>query len=399
MIRYFTICFLCSVCFSLFGQVQPIASYSFDACDFSDASGNYATGTVMGNPLCECGASFNAMEFNGQTDCAVLDDNLKALFLNDFTFSMYFFLGDNSQPTPLFSIKDTCSNRDSSFLIRYFPGNNELELTLNENIADRIAFNVVLDESTCWQHLTLSKKDNDYSFYLNGEFIQSKSIARVIHMGPGHLVQIANSSCVGITDQKFDGKIDEINFYNQALSADQVMSLDIKPDRILSNDTTIFAGNPVVIGFDGSCGNVNWSPTTNLTTSATNPVATPTQTTMYILNVNHGSCIARDTITINVVTEEDITCENILLPDAFTPNGDGLNDLYGISNQFIVESLEELSIMDRWGGILFKTNQKDIMWDGFVDGTPVNPGMFVYMVEYTCKGQLFQKVGNFSVLR
>ena len=381
-------------------QIEPIARFGYNACNLDEEiAGLYNPGVILGNPDCVCGVEFNAMDFDGVDDCAVLDQSLKQVLLNDFTMSFYFFVDFHIDPSPLFSIKDTCSNRDSSFLIRYLPLNNEIDIQLSENIADRITFRKTLDPNYCWNHLALSKQDSEYSFYLNGDFIASDDITREIPLGIDHLVQLGNSSCVGFTDQKFAGRIDELLFFNEALPPDQIRNLDIRPDKILSNDTTIFEGNSVVIAFDGSCGTVNWSPLTDLNTTGSDPVATPSETTAYSVEVNHGNCISNDTIVINVVTEDEISCEGLLLPDAFTPNGDGLNDLYKISNAFIIDELKDFSIFDRWGGKLYNSQDKGSGWDGYVGGSDVNPGMFVYTIEYTCKGQDYQKIGNFSLLR
>ena len=92
-------------------------------------------------------------------------------------------------------------------------------------------------------------------------------------------------------------------------------------------------------------------------------------------------------------------CENLLLPNAFTPNGDLLNDRYGISNLFLIQSMEYFEIYDRWGAKMWETNQKNDTWDGAFKGNAVNAGMYMYKVKYTCRDQEYVKVDNFSVLR
>jgi gliding motility-associated-like protein len=68
----------------------------------------------------------------------------------------------------------------------------------------------------------------------------------------------------------------------------------------------------------------------------------------------------------------------VFLPDAFTPNGDGVNDVYAAKGMFI--SSLQLVIYDRWGSIVFSTDSRDTGWDGTVNGTPAAPGTYVCLV-------------------
>ena len=69
----------------------------------------------------------------------------------------------------------------------------------------------------------------------------------------------------------------------------------------------------------------------------------------YQLNLADQFCIATDTIHITVVDPDNLPCI-AQLPKAFTPNGDGRNDTYGISNFIVLENkLIEFEIFDRWG--------------------------------------------------
>jgi len=154
-------------------------------------------------------------------------------------------------------------------------------------------------------------------------------------------------------------------------------------------------------GLEYSFYSVSWSPTLGLSvTDEYSTIATPEQSTTYTLNtVTSGGCTQIDTVRVNVISNEDVSCENLLLPAAFTPNGDGLNDLYRISNTFIIESLESLEILDRWGTRVFMTNNVNEGWDGTFNGDLVNPGHYIYKISYTCQAGEFNKLGGFTVLR
>jgi len=100
-----------------------------------------------------------------------------------------------------------------------------------------------------------------------------------------------------------------------------------------------------------------------------------------------------------VIDPEAIDCSLLLLPNAFTPNGDQLNDQFGISTLFLVDELAYFEVYDRWGGKMWSTTNKNNTWDGTFSGSLVNPGMYIYKVKYTCGGEEFLKVDNFSVIR
>jgi gliding motility-associated-like protein len=114
---------------------------------------------------------------------------------------------------------------------------------------------------------------------------------------------------------------------------------------------------------------------------------------------NDGNCNTTDQITINVIDPNDLDCANLLLPNAFTPNNDQLNDRFGISSKFLIDELEYFEIYDRWGGKMWTATSKTDTWDGSFNGQSVNTGMYIYKVKYTCTGQEFVKVDNFSVIR
>jgi gliding motility-associated-like protein len=129
-----------------------------------------------------------------------------------------------------------------------------------------------------------------------------------------------------------------------------------------------------------------------------NPVATPTETTTYTLTVtNEEGCKAVRQITIYVISP-DCREPNIFVPNAFTPNGDGNNDvLYVRSN--IIESME-FAIYNRWGQKVFETTEQSIGWDGTYKGQELPNDVFGYYLKAKCfNGEEFFKKGNISLMR
>jgi gliding motility-associated-like protein len=90
---------------------------------------------------------------------------------------------------------------------------------------------------------------------------------------------------------------------------------------------------------------------------------------------------------------------NYLMPNAFTPNGDGLNDCYRIKYWGLVEEVE-FSIWNRWGERVFHSRDPFACWDGKFKGSPQSAGVFVYQIraKTACEAEVIRK-GTFALIR
>ncbi|MEZ4774228.1 MAG: gliding motility-associated C-terminal domain-containing protein [Bacteroidia bacterium] len=89
---------------------------------------------------------------------------------------------------------------------------------------------------------------------------------------------------------------------------------------------------------------------------------------------------------------------NIFFPTAFTPNGDGHNDEFYI----VMNSIEvfEIQIFNRWGQLIYQSNDPSFRWDGSAGGTPVAEGAYVYKVNaVTYRGERIQRGGSITLIR
>ncbi len=89
---------------------------------------------------------------------------------------------------------------------------------------------------------------------------------------------------------------------------------------------------------------------------------------------------------------------HIYFPNAFTPDGDGINELFGPSGHYI-DSFE-MTIFDRWGQAIFQTDDVEYKWDGKINGTAAPTGMYVF--KYKVEGHLFPSIedyGHVTLLR
>ncbi len=93
-------------------------------------------------------------------------------------------------------------------------------------------------------------------------------------------------------------------------------------------------------------------------------------------------CTGRDSIYIKL-TSDEIPSNNIFIPNAFSPDGDGLNDTFmAIATSDYIQKFHML-IFDRWGGEIFESNDIFSGWDGTMHGTPLPGGMYTYKITYS----------------
>ncbi|MBL7740053.1 MAG: gliding motility-associated C-terminal domain-containing protein [Chitinophagaceae bacterium] len=140
-----------------------------------------------------------------------------------------------------------------------------------------------------------------------------------------------------------------------------------------------------------------WTPSATLSNSGiANPVATPASNTKYIVEgTDINGCVNYDSVVVNFLA---INASGYHMPNAFTPNGDGLNDCYGIRYWGVIQELE-FSIYNRWGERIFFTKDPDACWDGTYKGEAQDTGVYVFMIKAkTLCGDTFKK-GLFTLVR
>ncbi|MDR2963651.1 MAG: gliding motility-associated C-terminal domain-containing protein [Bacteroidales bacterium] len=126
--------------------------------------------------------------------------------------------------------------------------------------------------------------------------------------------------------------------------------------------------------------------------------ANPQQSYSYTVHAtDQYGCENTDTIHLQVV-EWDCSKEFIFVPTAFTPNNDGVNDLFEIKSGAISEL--EFAIYDRWGEKLFETTNLNAQWDGKYKGKPLEPQVLVYYIHARCiDNREFKDKGNITILK
>jgi len=121
-----------------------------------------------------------------------------------------------------------------------------------------------------------------------------------------------------------------------------------------------------------------WSPSGRLNcTDCLNPEANPLTTTIYTFTVNDlNGCAYSDAVQIIVYSNPLVN-----IPNAFSPNGDGVNDEFEISGMEI--EYIQYFVFDRWGEKVFESTDLNTGWDGNYQGKAMLPGVYTYLARVT----------------
>jgi gliding motility-associated-like protein len=169
-------------------------------------------------------------------------------------------------------------------------------------------------------------------------------------------------------------------------------------------DVTILVGSSYQINATGSADivSINWLPVSGLSCSnCLTPLATPQSTTDYIVDVsNNGGCQASDSIKITVICNNN----NIFVPNTFSPNGDGVNDIFYVRGKGL-STIPSITIFNRWGQIVFQKkdfapNDPTAGWDGTFNGKPAPIDVYIYTIDIICdNSSLIPYHGNVALIR
>ncbi len=186
-------------------------------------------------------------------------------------------------------------------------------------------------------------------------------------------------------------------------TAESAMSLSYQYDFTIDAvpSTTIISGKSTPLGYivQGYSDNLTatWTPDDGLSCNpCDDPDASPISTTLYEVIVSSvPGCTSSDTVTIFVVEEHEV-----VLPNVFTPNGDGYNDDLLI---FGTEALVyfEMKIFNRWGEKVFESFDPAYKWDGKHQGKELQPDVYVYQIKTATleNSDLKLKKGTVTLIR
>ena len=174
----------------------------------------------------------------------------------------------------------------------------------------------------------------------------------------------------------------------------------IPPVTATINHDTAFVGQEIQLIATLANYSYQWSPGIGLNnTQIYNPLATldSGSYTYIVVITDDKGCTNTDTVTIYV---KNVTCvePELFVPNAFSPNGDGINDVIYVHGNTILEM--HFVIYDRWGVKVFESNEPSFGWDGTYKNKKLTPAVFDYYAEITCYNkEKFFKKGNITLLK
>jgi gliding motility-associated-like protein len=166
----------------------------------------------------------------------------------------------------------------------------------------------------------------------------------------------------------------------------------------------IFSGQNVAIGLvveENPTFTYQWTPNVDIScVNCPNPtVLGNTDGLQYVITATDlNGCTAMDSIEMNLI--EGCGQDLVILPNAFTPDGDGLNDVLYVRGSSL-ERLETFKVFARNGELLFQSDNLSVGWDGTHNGQAVSTGVYVYYVEAYCEldNRIIAKKGNVTLIR
>ena len=173
--------------------------------------------------------------------------------------------------------------------------------------------------------------------------------------------------------------------------ADGTIQASASEYLVPEGSTVTLFGNPDSLSY-------SWEPSSGLTNpNSQNTQAVVSQSTIYTLTASDGICTKSDTVLVNTY---GFICEDsyIYIPNAFTPNNDGENDILYVRGQLIESML--FRVFDRWGEMVFESTDRNFGWDGTFRTKLLDPDVYDYYLQAVCidGGEAIIK-GNVTLIR
>jgi gliding motility-associated-like protein len=166
--------------------------------------------------------------------------------------------------------------------------------------------------------------------------------------------------------------------------------------QITPQDTVINAGGQLQLNgiISDNISSFQWTPADKLENpSGLSPTTIPLMdnTTYTLTAASDEGCVASESVIVKIV-------KSFYMPNAFTPNGDGKNDVFRIPPGISLK-LKEFSIYNKWGTKVFSTQNLSKGWDGTISGKQQATGVYVYIIEGTNENSSLFLKGSFILIR
>ncbi|HZV70987.1 MAG TPA: gliding motility-associated C-terminal domain-containing protein [Saprospiraceae bacterium] len=199
---------------------------------------------------------------------------------------------------------------------------------------------------------------------LNGDSFQMEYIYEGLSPGSHSLLIMDQNGC--LREEQF------------ILSEPAVWSLHLGSDTMIAFGET-FEISPKVYGLPNGALQYAWSDL-QCDDCATRVIEASIDDVYSVTATDENGCTSVDEMKIHVFYNHDI-----YIPNIFSPDGDGINDQILISSGKSIKEIEELSVFDRWGNLVFQklhfqTNDPSVSWNGMLNGKALSQGVYAYKV-------------------
>jgi gliding motility-associated-like protein len=188
------------------------------------------------------------------------------------------------------------------------------------------------------------------------------------------------------------------NSTTKSLTVAPLPVITMGPDPVIPVGT----GIDLPVTYSSNMTVYTWTPPKDLSCIACAvPFANPKFTTRYKIAVTDSNgCRSNSEVTVRVVCNN----KNYFVPNTFTPNGDGANDVFYPRGSSI-DRVQSMRVFNRWGQVVFE--KKNFMvnstadgWNGTFQGRLANPDTYIYTIEFVCEnGEIVPYKGNVTLLR
>ena len=180
-------------------------------------------------------------------------------------------------------------------------------------------------------------------------------------------------------------------------SADVWVRVLALPQVDAGPDTLVFAQTQGLLSATTDAQNGYWLPENSLfdPLSRSTLVAPSKDTRYYFVAISDSGCRNMDSVLVRVEVNA-----LLLIPTAFSPNNDGVNDLFRIVTFLNVSKINTFTVFNRWGEQVFQTDQAEEGWDGTFRGQPQPAGVYVWYIQATDpRGEAIFRKGNITLVR
>ncbi len=295
---------------------------------------------------------------------------------------------------PVFSLgNDTLLCNGATYIITAPSGYNYLwstgEITQNISVTNSNSYSVVLNDGYCTGTDLVNVTFFDPQFVdIGPDLIMCKGdVTTITSVLSGQQNLWSTGQTTPFISVMDSGIYWLQQTYQGCVSLDSVhIAVMPKPYVVLPDDISYCGLDPLEITAYTFSQNIIWS-----TGESTNPVYVKEFPATIWAVVTNGYCSSTDTMNI------DLNCE-LFIPNAFSPNGDNINDEFKVIQTVILQF--NMQIYDRWGELVFETDHPAKGWDGTYNEMNCSIGVYAYYVKATlADNKIIERKGNLTLLR